>query len=127
MIGGDILEVEVSEKFGLVKWKGTFDPENIHEITSKTGNFLNYHEFVEVFKKALSQKDISSYIDILSSEDLENLKNKKSQSTSKTTSKSNKRYIILTYMTKDTKFHYPLSLTPHNIEHSSEKLKEIYQ
>jgi hypothetical protein len=35
-------------------------------------------------KKALSQREIDCYIDILTSEDLENLKNKKSGASKKT-------------------------------------------
>lgn len=33
---------------------------------------------MDVFKRALSQRDIDCYIDVLTAEDLENLKNKKS-------------------------------------------------
>jgi hypothetical protein len=52
-------------------------------------------------------------VDVLSSQDLVNLKNKgAAQKASKPSSKSNKRYLILTYMAQDQKYHYPLSLAP---------------
>lgn len=74
------------------------------DISKKTGFELSANKFVEVLKKALSQREIDCYIDILTSEDLENLKNKKSGVHKKSTEKqsssaSNKRYLILTYMT----------------------------
>ena len=75
------------------------------EISRKTGCELNSSKFVEVLKKALSQREIDCYIDILTSEDLENLKNKKSGAQKKpaekhsSSSATNKRYLILTYMT----------------------------
>ena len=65
--------------------------------------------------KAFEQKDISCYVDILSSQDLQNLKSKSApQKPSKQPSKSNKRYLILTYMTNDQKYHYPISLAQKN-------------
>ena len=64
------------------------------------------------------------YVDILSSQDLQNLKNKSSSAnTNKQVSKSNKRYAILTYMTNDQKYHFPLSLTAINKEYSVAELK----
>lgn len=66
-------------------------------------------------------------MDVLSSQDLINLKNKSApQKPSKQPSKSNKRYLILTYMTNDQKFHYPLSLAAKNREYTLPQLKEIY-
>ena len=77
--------------------------------------------------RAFEQKDISCYVDVLSSQDLLNLKSKSApQKPSKQPSKSNKRYLILTYMTNDQKYHYPLSLAAKNKDHTVPQLKEIY-
>lgn len=83
-------------------------------------------------KKALSQREIDCYIDILTSEDLENLKNKKSGIQKKSSEKqssssaSNKRYLILTYMTNENKYHYPISLSSSKLELPVDRLKQIY-
>lgn len=89
------------------------------EVTSKTGCNLPFDEFCSVLARAFEQKDISCYVDILSSQDLLNLKSKSApQKPSKQPSKSNKRYLILTHMTNDQKYHYPLSLGPKNKDHT---------
>lgn len=77
--------------------------------------------------RAFEQKDVSCYVDILSSSDLQNLKGKSSGATAaKPVSKSNKRYLILTYMTNDQKYHYPLSLGVVAKEWGVADLKEVY-
>lgn len=74
--------------------------------------------------RAFEQKDINCYLDILSSQDLQNLKNKSGNNKApKQPSKSNKRYLILTYMTNDQKYHYPLALTPKTINLTMAQLK----
>lgn len=58
-----------------------------------------------MLRKALNQREIDCYVDILTAEDLEMLKNKKSGVQRKVSEKvssasgPSKRYIILTYMT----------------------------
>ena len=56
-----------------------------------------------MLNRALSQRDVDCYIDVLTSEDLENLKSRKTgmAATKKAASSGSltKRYIILTYMT----------------------------
>ena len=97
------------------------------EVTTKTGHNLPFEEFCSLLMRAFEQKDLNCYVDVLSSQDLINLKSKSStQKASKQPSKSNKRYLILTYMTNDQKYHYPLSLAPKTVNHSLGDLKEIY-
>ena len=98
------------------------------DITTKTGYNLPLEDFWTLLNKALSQKDLNCYVDILSSQDLQNLKNKSSSKPqpSKASSKSNKRYLILTYMTNDQKCHYPLALTPVLKDYKLAEIKEIY-
>ena len=66
-------------------------------------------------------------IDILTYEDLENMKGKEggSSSSNLNLARLNKRYIILTVLTETDKVHYPLSL---NLEenHDIEKLKDTF-
>lgn len=88
---------------------------------------MSLQEFGNLLVKAFEEREISCYIDILSSQDLQNLKNKSSNTNvNKVPSKSNKRYLILTYMTNDQKYHYPLALILKNKEHNVADLKEIY-
>ena len=72
----------------------------MEDITSKTGNFKKYSVFVKMLVSAVLEESDSVFIDLLTYEDLEALKQRK---TNKTTSASvgskghNKRYLILTY------------------------------
>ena len=107
------VRLHLVEKLGLGEWEGTFSQEALMEITTKTGHMLAFEEFWGLLIKAFELRDISCYLDVLSSQDLQNLKQKSSTANaSKVPSKSNKRYLILTYMTNDQKYHYPLSLAP---------------
>ena len=100
---GVSLTVKLSEKYTLAEWKNSFKKESVEEITRKTGHELSYNKYVEVLNRALSQRDVDCYIDVLTSDDLENLKSRKNggSNTKKPSSASSltKRYIILTYMT----------------------------
>lgn len=98
------------------------------EVTSKTGHSLDFEEFWSLLLRALEQREINCYVDVLSSQDLQALKNRSSapNTTKQQPSKSNKRYLILTYMVNEQKYHYPLALSPKNREHDLAELKEIY-
>lgn len=78
--------------------------------------------------KALEQRELSCYVDVLSSQDLQTLKSRSSSTntTKQPASKSNKRYLILTYMADDQKHHYPLALAVKPKELGVAELKEIY-
>jgi coiled-coil domain-containing protein 61 len=66
-------------------------------------------------------------VDVLSSQDLQILKNRSSSNnTAKQPSKSNKRYLILTYMVDEQKYHYPLALAVKNRELDVGELKDLY-
>jgi hypothetical protein len=102
----------------LGEWQGTFSQEAVMEITTKTGHLLAFEEFWGLLIRCFEQRDIACYLDILSSQDLHNLKNKSAPNTApKTASKSNKRYLILTYMTNDQKYHFPLALAARERKH----------
>jgi hypothetical protein len=67
-------------------------------------------------------------VDVLSSQDLQTLKNKSSAANTnkQQPSKSNKRYLILTYMVDEQKYHYPLALPVKTREFDLGELKDIY-
>ena len=119
----------MAEKFGLQEREGVFTPETVMEISTKTGHNLPFEEFWSLLIRALEQKDITCYVDVLSSQDLLSLKQKSSgqpANPAKATSKSNKRYLILTYMANDQKFHYPLALACKELPLNVGQLKQIY-
>lgn len=99
------------------------------EVTSKTGHNLPFEEFWTLLIHAFEQRDLNCFIDILSSHDLLALKQKNQHQASsrpKAQSKSNKRYLILTFMTQEQKYHYPLALTPKDKDLTLPQLKDLY-
>ena len=121
------LTLRMSEKYSMFQWAGTYSKEYLEqEITKKTGHPLQFEVFVRLIVQSLEKTDESCFIDILTSQDLENLKAKKAES-KPSLSKSNKRYMILTHMTNDIRTHYPLPLTVSREEDNPEKLKELYK
>lgn len=68
-------------------------------------------------------------MDILSSQDLENLRAKKTgeKKDKSQQPKHNKRYIILTYMNNDQRVNYPLPLAVFESENNPDKLKLLYK
>ncbi len=74
----------MNEKYTLVQWSCRFNKEELVQISRKTGYELEGAKFVEVLKKALSQREIDCYVDVLTKEDLENLKNRKNGAPKKT-------------------------------------------
>lgn len=95
---------------------------------------MDFPQFSTTLLRALSTKDISCYIDILSSQDVLALKAKNAQTVqtnsqaeqNKIPGKANKRYLILTYMTNENKYHYPLSLAVCALDLELPQLKAIY-
>ena len=113
------LYVEVEQLDNSHKWNNRFVKSHIEEMTSKTGNYISFDRFCEMIKSALQRNnDGSVYIDLLTWQDLEILKARKavqkgqkpSQELNATHRTKNKRYIILTYVAKYDRVHYPLCL-----------------
>ena len=108
--------IEAEEKLSGEMWRGDFPSKYIEEISSKTGHPKKFPHFVKMIIGAF--KTLSSdhiYVDLLTYQDLEALKNKRSGST--TTAQPNpanskKRYVIMTEtLAGGDKVHYPLPLT----------------
>lgn len=52
----EIVSIRLTEKFTLLEWKTQVKKENLVEISKKTGYELSGNKFVEVLRKALSQR-----------------------------------------------------------------------
>lgn len=90
-------------------WRADFTAKYIEDITQKTGNFKKFPVFIKMLCSALKEESSSVYIDVLTAQDLEELKRKKLGTTAPTT--STKRYLILTSTNDFDKVHYPLPLS----------------
>ena len=121
---GKTLLVDIEQEESGARWTGEFASKYIEDITQKTGNFKRFSVFVNMLRKSLdSSKSNSVFVDLLTSADLTELKNRRSKgdlngSTSSSASASSssssshgKRYLILTYTAEFDKVHYPLPLT----------------
>ena len=97
----------------------------LEEITHQAGNFKKYNIFVKMLITAFSQESKNVYIDLLTYNDLQNLRARKlgisnattttsftSQSQTSQSSQAHlKRYIILSYESEFDRVNFPLSLT----------------
>lgn len=85
---------------------------DIEDITAKTGNYKKFPVFVKMLLSALKQASDSVFVDLLTYQDLEVLKQKKTgnQAAGKPIVPNNKRYLILTYAAEFDRVHYPLPL-----------------
>lgn len=93
-------------------WRGNFTAKYIEDITQKTGNFKKFSVFIKMLHSALKDESNSVYMDVLTAQDLEELKRKKlGAPASAATTTSTKRYLILTSTNEFDKVHYPLPLS----------------
>lgn len=109
----EMLTVEIEQKSTGDSWIGQFPQIYIEEITQKTGNFKKYSTFLKMLQSAVNNHTEAVYIDVLTYQDLEQIKNKRKQagpSPNQPMVQSNKRYLILSYIVEFDKVHYPLLL-----------------
>ena len=67
----------MEEKLSGNLWRGDFQSKYIEEITAKTGQKKRFVDFARVLYKALKcESEDTIFIDLLTYQDLENLKNK---------------------------------------------------
>ena len=89
-------------------------PADIEDITAKTGNYKKFSVFVKMLLSAVKQASDSVFVDLLTYQDLEVLKSRKSGGQAPQQAKplvpNNKRYLILTYAAEFDRVHYPLPL-----------------
>ncbi|CAK77565.1 unnamed protein product (macronuclear) [Paramecium tetraurelia] len=111
-----LLYIELESKYEPQIWKNTYTIDYIEELTRKTGNPKKFNIFLSMLQTALQKTNENVLFEILTYQDLENLKQQKSQDqsnlsrTSSNNQKVNKRYLILSYQTDFEKIHYPLAL-----------------
>lgn len=110
----DGLLLKLEEKFSGKIWKGDFSSKYIEDITQKTGNFKKFDVLVKMLASAIRNEIESVRIDVLTAQDLEDIKNRKAGSNvsaSRSITTSTKRYLILTSTSEFDRVHYPLPLT----------------
>jgi coiled-coil domain-containing protein 61 len=130
---GKTLLVDIEQEASGARWTGEFASKYIEDITQKTGNYKRFSVFVNMLRKSLDGSGSESvFIDLLTTADLNELKNRRSGksgnnsvssqnlntngsvrsllSSSTSSSKNGKRYLILTYTAEFDKVHYPLPL-----------------
>jgi coiled-coil domain-containing protein 61 len=101
---------------------------DVEDITSKTGSFKKFGVFVRMLASAVLQQSDSVFVDLLTYQDLEQLKAKKAAAAAASASAgagsaggaaqgralppsvAAKRYLILTYASEFDRVHYPLPL-----------------
>ena len=111
MATDDKLAITVEEKYTGEIWKNEIPAKYLEDITQKTGNYKKYAVFVRLLINALKKEDKTSYIDLLTYENLELLKNKKGEEKKDVPKKLlNKRYLILTVCCENDRVHYPIPL-----------------
>ncbi len=95
-------------------------PTDVEEMTTKTGNFKKFPVFCKMLHTALTRASESVFIDLLTIQDLETLRARRQQRdddvntstapVSSSLAKSNKRFLILTYLVEFDRVHFPLPL-----------------
>eukprot|EP00201_Polytomella_parva_P019458 CAMPEP_0175040540 /NCGR_PEP_ID=MMETSP0052_2-20121109/1328_1 /TAXON_ID=51329 ORGANISM="Polytomella parva, Strain SAG 63-3" /NCGR_SAMPLE_ID=MMETSP0052_2 /ASSEMBLY_ACC=CAM_ASM_000194 /LENGTH=311 /DNA_ID=CAMNT_0016302779 /DNA_START=88 /DNA_END=1019 /DNA_ORIENTATION=+ len=128
-INEETLSIEVEQQSDFSRWRGDFTSRHVEDMTSKTGNFKKFLVFIKMLLSALKQSSDSVFVDLLTYQDLEALKNRKAanagatQPPNRTGPIPNKRYLILTYAAEFDRVHYPLPLLFD--EPDVERLKQI--
>lgn len=115
---------------GICRWRASFTAKFIEEITHRTGNFKPFSVFVKMLSSAFEGDSGSVSLDILTSEDLEALRQSSGLGAGPRTNQtgpSSKRYLILTYQGEFDKVHYPMALGQCEIEDVGELKRTIVQ
>ena len=74
----DYLNVTIEEESSGHTWKNKFNKKYIEEITHKTGNFKRFKIFINMLASAFTQKSDAVFVDLLTYQDLENLRSRQS-------------------------------------------------
>lgn len=118
------LEVKLDDPRSEECWRRSFQVKEVLDILEKTGKPLAYPQFVQLLSMAFERKTDTLFVDVMSSFDLESIKLKKGGQPSQQNMKANKRYVILSMSSGDTRTHYPLPLPFVEVE-SAEKLRAM--
>lgn len=71
------LFIEVEEKLSGNLWRGDFQQKYVEDIAQKAGCPKKFNVFLKMLNSAFKCETEQVYIDLLTFQDLENLKNKK--------------------------------------------------
>lgn len=71
------MKISIEEKETGKRWLGDFPVSYIEEITHKTGNYKKFNVFMKMLNTALDNCSESVFVDLLTYQDLEMLKNRK--------------------------------------------------
>lgn len=106
-------------------WIGEFSSEKLEENSQKTGNFKKYSVFLQMLLAAIQGSNEAVELDLLSYQDLEQLKAKKPNQgkTQPQQGSQNKMYLMLNYVAEFDKVHYPLQLLLQEVP-SAERQKQ---
>lgn len=113
------IEIKVTDKKTLEQWRGRYDASYIENLTHKTGNFKQFDTFISMFKSALLKTSQCVTLDLLTFDDLEMLRSRKTHSRIYSAQNSsqildppsnNRRYLIVTYTVEFDRIHYPLAM-----------------
>ncbi|KAJ3108939.1 Coiled-coil domain-containing protein 61 [Phlyctochytrium planicorne] len=93
------LSVKLRREDTGLEWTGTFTDQYVEEIARKTGNFKRFSIFTEMLFSAIRKSSNVVGLDILTTDDLENLKrgDRQPQNAGQIGFQSKKLYLILTY------------------------------
>ncbi|PSN55133.1 Coiled-coil domain-containing protein 61 [Blattella germanica] len=107
IINGNSLYLCVTDKYTSEDWQCTYDASYIENLTHKTGNFKQFDIFTTMLKSGLLKTSECITLDLLTYEDLEQLRSRQIMGRTFTTPRSfqsnhinpnvNRRFLILTY------------------------------
>ena len=97
------------------RWRGEFTGAYVEAIAEKTGNPKRFPVFLRILFSAIRQESSSVFIDLLTYQDLEAMKQSRGgaggqRALSSRDPANNKRYVIVTYASEFDRVHYPLPL-----------------
>lgn len=113
------IEIKVTDKKTLEEWQGSYEASYIESLTQKTGNYKRFDTFISMFKSALLKTSQCVTLDLLTFDDLEMLRSRRTHSriySSQNSSQilgppsNNRRYLIVTYTVEFDRIHYPLAM-----------------
>jgi len=113
--GGDGLSVVAEHTSSGDRWRGEFTGAYVEAIAEKTGNPKRFPVFLRILFSAIRQESPSVFIDLLTYQDLEAMKQSRGggggqRALSSRDPANNKRYVIVTYASEFDRVHYPLPL-----------------
>ena len=75
----EIVRILIEEKYSYNRWKGEYTSTHIQEMTQKAGNEKKYAVFLKMMLMALERNSETVFIDFLTSQDIQLLRERKDQ------------------------------------------------